>query len=69
MTVSRQAIYDLMLDLVAVPSVSPSPAETELAELIYNKLAELPYFKQHKDDLVFIPIPEDQLAGKQCSQL
>lgn len=64
MTVSRQAIYDLMLDLVAVPSVSPSPAETELAELIYNKLAELPYFKQHKDDLVFIPIPEDQFGRK-----
>jgi arginine utilization protein RocB len=64
MTVSRQEIYDLMLELVAIPSVSPSPAETELAELIYSKLAELPYFKANKDDLVYIPVPDDPYGRK-----
>jgi len=64
MSVSRQEIYDLMLELVSFPSVSPSPAETELAEFIYNKLAEQPYFKQHQDDLAFIPIPDDPFGRK-----
>ena len=64
MAVSRQEIYDLMLELVSYPSISPSPAETELAEFIYNKLAELPYFQQHKDDLTYIPIPNDPFGRK-----
>ncbi len=64
MTASKQAIYGLLLELVAIPSISPSPAETELAELIYNKLAELPYFKKHSDNLAFIPVPGDPFGRK-----
>ncbi len=60
----RQTIYDLMIELIAIPSVSPSAAETEAAEFIYHKLADLPYFKQHADDLDYVPIPNDPFDRK-----
>jgi len=64
MDTSRKSIYGLMLELVKIPSVSPGPGETRLAELIYDKLTVLPYFKTHKDHLEFIPIPDDPFGRK-----
>ncbi len=60
----RDSIYDLMLDLVRVPSVSPGPAETEVAELIHSKLAELAYFKENPHHLEFIPLIDDPFGRK-----
>jgi arginine utilization protein RocB len=62
--ISKTAIYDLMLDLVKIPSISPGYGETRLAQLIHDKLAEMPYFKEHPDDLYFIPIPDDPFDRK-----
>nr|HRC54197.1 peptidase M20 [Bacillota bacterium] len=64
MNTSKAAIYGLMLDLVRIPSISPSYGETRLAQLIYDKLAQIPYFTEHADDLYFIPIPDDPFDRK-----
>lgn len=64
MNTSRDSIYSLLIDLVRIPSVSPGPGETELAQLIHDKLAELPYFKINKSNLEFIPIPNDPFGRK-----
>ncbi|HON87825.1 MAG TPA: M20/M25/M40 family metallo-hydrolase, partial [Bacillota bacterium] len=64
MDTSKAAIYGLMLDLVRIPSISPSYGETRLAQLIYDKLAQIPYFTEHTDDLYFIPIPDDPFDRK-----
>lgn len=60
----RNSIYNLMKDLVKVPSVSPGPEEVEVANLIHDKLAQLPYFQANKEDLTFIPYPDDPLKRK-----
>lgn len=64
MDTSRESIYALMLELVKIPSVSPGPGETRLAQLIYDKLAGLPYFKTHKSHLEFIRVPDDPFDRK-----
>ena len=64
MNTSKAAIYGLMLDLVRIPSISPSYGETRLAQLIYDKLTQIPYFTEHPADLYFIPIPDDPFDRK-----
>jgi arginine utilization protein RocB len=52
-------IRELLLDLVRIPSVSPSKEEARLAQEIYDRLAALPYFKNNKGDLRLLPIEDD----------
>jgi len=57
----KENLYRLMLDLVKIPSVSPSKdGENEIARFVFDTLAELPYFRQHPDNLRLIPMEGDR---------
>ncbi|HHX28942.1 MAG TPA: M20/M25/M40 family metallo-hydrolase [Firmicutes bacterium] len=51
--------YNLLLELVRIPSVSPSKEESRLARVIHDKLASLPYFQENKGDLRLLPVEND----------
>ncbi len=59
MKYTGEHIYRLLLDLVAVPSVSPSQEEARLARLMLDKLSTIPYFAQGKGDLRLLPVQND----------
>jgi arginine utilization protein RocB len=53
-------IYDLMLELVAIPSVTGSDGgENECARFIFDKLSNFAYFRQNPDDLRFVALEND----------
>ncbi|HHY75369.1 MAG TPA: M20/M25/M40 family metallo-hydrolase [Firmicutes bacterium] len=52
-------IRNLLLDLVKIPSVSPSKEEARLAQEIYDRLAALPYFRNNEDALRLLPVEND----------
>jgi len=57
----KENLYRLMLDLVKIPSVSPSKdGENKIARFVFDTLAELPYFRQHPDDLRLLPMEGDR---------
>lgn len=61
-TNTSQGLYELLLDLVSIPSVSPNGAtENAMAERIVTHLRELPYFQAHPQDVQRLPLPEDPL--------
>lgn len=64
MDTSRENIYNLLLDLVKIPSVSPGEGETRLAEFIHDTLGNLPYFQEHPNNLCYIPVPDDPFGRK-----
>lgn len=62
---TREGIYRLLLELAAVPSISAVPgAENMAADLIFQKLSDLDYFKHHPEDLMLLPIEGDLLDRK-----
>ena len=57
---SDRELYRLLMDLVRIPSVSPSSErENEIARFIYDTLAELPYFRENPSNLRLLPLEED----------
>lgn len=55
-------IYDLMLELVAIPGITGSPGgENECARFIHDRLAKLDYFRQNPLDLRFLEVENDPL--------
>lgn len=57
--------YRLMLDLVAMPSVSPSAtSEGQIAEFIFNTLKQERYFQEHPEDLRYLPCRNDPLQRR-----
>ena len=57
---SKQALYSLLLDLVSIPSVSPSAEmENRIARFIHSRLRELPYFDERPGDLRLLPLEGD----------
>ena len=55
-------LYRLLMDLVRIPSVSPSSErENEIARFIYDTLAVLPYFRENPSDLRLLPLEGDVL--------
>ncbi len=58
----RKNLYPLLLDLVAVPSVSATEGEKAAARLVFDRLAELPYFAGHREDLRLLPVEGDALG-------
>jgi arginine utilization protein RocB len=56
---SRKGILDLLVDLVSIPSVSCSQAESEMGRHIRSRLSELEYFRDHPDNLRLEPVPDD----------
>ncbi len=58
----KESLYRLLLDLVRIPSVSASGGEAEIARLLHARLAEMPYFQDHSDDLRLLPVEGDPLG-------
>ncbi|WP_038090616.1 M20/M25/M40 family metallo-hydrolase [Tumebacillus flagellatus] len=52
---SPAGVRRLLEELVAVPSVTGSPAEVDLAKRIVENLHELPYFQQHPEQAALHP--------------
>jgi len=52
-----EAIYNLMLDLVKIPSFSATAGETLCADRICEHLSTFSAFRKHPEDLRRIPIP------------
>ena len=56
-------IYSLMLDLVAIPSVTVSDdGEEACARFIFDWLSRFEYFKRNPEDLWFTPLKNDPLG-------
>lgn len=55
-------LYRLLMDLVRIPSVSPSSErENEIARFIHDTLAATPYFRENPADLRLLPLEGDEL--------
>lgn len=61
MDFSAAGIRELMLDLVAIPSVSGSEGENAVARRIHTLLAAEPYFLAHPERVRFIPTEQQGL--------
>ncbi|MDI9371109.1 MAG: M20/M25/M40 family metallo-hydrolase [Synergistaceae bacterium] len=58
--IDKNELYSLLLDFVRIPSVSPSMEfENKAARFIYDRLARLPYFREHPEDLRLLPLEDD----------
>jgi arginine utilization protein RocB len=62
-------LYRLLLDLVAIPSVSFSGEENRAAEFIRATLAGLDYFQRNPSLLRFLPVEDDPLGRKAVAAL
>lgn len=59
----KDDLYNLILELVRIPSVSPSKdGENRIARFIYDTLGELPYFRENPRDVRLIPMEGDRYA-------
>lgn len=62
MDTRNSQMYQRLLKLVSIPSVSPSSSEeNRAAQAIYTDLAELDYFKENPEDLRLLPVEGDPL--------
>jgi len=56
----KKKLYQFLLDLVRIPSVSPSKTEeNKIANLLRETLQETPYFKENPQDLLLVPMEKD----------
>ena len=62
-------IWELMLELVAIPSVTGTDVENTCAEFLYSRLAQLEYFKRNASDLCFIEAKGDRLNRRSVGAL
>lgn len=69
LSLAEKDLYSLLLDLVAIPSVSFSEEENRAADFIYSTLSELEYFQQHSAFLRFLPAEGDPLGRKAVAAL
>jgi len=60
---TRNSIYELLLELAAVPSISASEeGENLAADLIFEKLSQLRYFRRNPENLALISVEGDPLG-------
>lgn len=60
--ISKENIYNNMIRLAMVPSVSGTIKEVEAAYEIRDMLYEIPYFNHHRDEVRLIPLENDPLG-------
>ena len=60
--IDKKRIYENMLRLVAVPSISGTDDEHLAADKIEELLYEIPYFATHKDNVRQVSVPGDPLG-------
>ncbi len=57
--IDSSKIKELLLELTALPSLSNTAREREMAELITEKLKEIPYFARNPSQIFHWPLPDD----------
>lgn len=57
--IDRKHLYEAMARLVSVPSVSGTEAEAAAAYELEAMLREIPYFKEHKENVMLVPVEND----------
>lgn len=57
----KKNVYDTMKELISVPSISGTKEECAVAEKIYKKILEIPYFKDNPENLGIEQIENDPL--------
>ena len=57
--IDSSKIEELLLELTAVPSLSNTAREREMAELITEKLKKIPYFARNPSQILHWPLPDD----------
>ncbi|MHC6180223.1 M20/M25/M40 family metallo-hydrolase [Clostridium sp. JNZ X4-2] len=58
----QKDVYNTMKELVAIPSISGTRQESFIAEKIYEKLLEIPYFKENTHNAGKVKIENDPLG-------
>lgn len=57
-------IESLTLELTETPSIVGTVEENNVVEKIYEKFGEMDYFKEHPENLLYIPVKDDPLKRK-----
>jgi arginine utilization protein RocB len=60
--VATEDMYNLLIELAKIPSVSPGVEEKRIAETIYCKLSSEPYFQANPAFLRLLPVKGDPLG-------
>ncbi len=58
---ASKRMYDFLLELAKIPSISPSREERRIAEVIYERISAEPYFQGNSRFLRLLPIQGDPL--------
>ena len=69
LSLAEKDLYSLLLDLVAIPSVSFTEEENRAADFIFSTLSDLEYFRRHPSFLRFLPVEGDPLERKAVAAL
>ena len=69
LSLAENDLYSLLLDLVAIPSVSFSEEENRAADFIFSTLSDLEYFRRNPSFLRFLPAKGDPLGRKAVAAL
>lgn len=62
--IDKKRMYDNLKRLVSVPSISGTADEEAGAEKIQELLLEIPYFQEHPDQVMLLPIKDDPFDRK-----
>ncbi|MGI6685911.1 MAG: M20/M25/M40 family metallo-hydrolase [Bacillota bacterium] len=57
---TESKLYNNLLELCRIPSISETPGELKIAAKIYQLLKEINYFHDHPELINLCPIPEDK---------
>lgn len=55
----QSRIFENLMELCSVPSISETPGELKMADKILELLRRIPYFRLHPEAARLVPIPED----------
>lgn len=59
-----QEMLQLTKKLVGIPSVNTTPGEKKIGEFIEHYIREIPYFKEHPEQVIVKPLTEDPLERR-----
>lgn len=64
MWTSKEGLKELAIELVKVQSISNTKGEIDMANLVYDKLAKLDYYKENPSHLHLVPVNDE--LGRFC---
>ena len=59
---TKENLYNIMKDLIKVPGVSGTPSEVPVADAIKDLVMEIPYFREHPENVKLVPVEKDRLG-------